>query len=217
VGNEPLEKINNFFQKYKRFRYKKHETIIFANDIPPGVFYITSGYVRNFISSKEGKEFTLRIFKAFDFFPTQVILNDRLSSHNFQSLTEAEVIRAPKEDFVSFLKSDNEVLFYITKEYLRINAETLKRLEVTILGNANEKIIMALVFLGETLGMFEGNTVIINEPLTHQEIATMTGLTRETVSIETEKLKKEGLISSSDRLFKILDMDKLRETIRLFE
>ena len=53
--------------------------------------------------------------------------------------------------------------------------------------------------------------VTLDLPATHRTIASMTGLTRETVTLQMLKLKKRGLIAGKGRHLVIKDLDQLRE------
>jgi len=61
------------------------------------------------------------------------------------------------------------------------------RLETSIVGSAQEKVAAMLVPLAESIGKFSGTNVSIMVPFTHQELASLLGLSRDTVSIELEK------------------------------
>ncbi len=50
-------------------------------------------------------------------------------------------------------------------------------------------------------------------PFTHREIASWIGTTRETASLQMERLMKIGLVRISGRQILLPDLEKLRETI----
>ncbi len=211
-----LEKLDTFFLKFKKFRYKKRQIILFTNDTPPGIYYIVSGYVRSFRVSKDGKELTVSIVKPGDMFPMLWLFNNTLSSHYYESMTDVELIRVPKETLLDFLQSDFELFSYITKRILvRLN-EMTTRLETSIVGSAREKVAAMLVSLSESIGKFKGTEVDIMVPFTHQELATLLGLSRETVSVELDKLRKEKLIDQKNKTLRILKLKKLTELLKYY-
>ena len=57
-----------------------------------------------------------------------------------------------------------------------------------------------------------GNTLVVDLPMTRDQIANYIGLTLETVSRQFNSLKKEGVIGLSGRKqIEIMDLDALRE------
>lgn len=208
-----LDILKAFFSKHRKFEFKKRDTILYSNDKPQGVYFINEGLVRSYKLDADGKEFTSIMFKQFDIFSMRWVLNDINPSHNYQALTDAVVFRAPKDDFLTLLKENPAVMLYMTKKILDVDGTTLRRLEASIMGNAAGKLAGTILFLAESFGIEKQSTTIIEDVFTHQELATMVGMTRETVSLEIENLRKEGIIVTKDRQIIISDMERLKEKV----
>jgi CRP-like cAMP-binding protein len=186
--------------------------MLFTNDTPPGVFYLTKGYVRSYLLSKEGKELTVSLLKPYDIFPMQWVMNNLLTSHYFEALTEVEVYRASKENFLEFLQTNNDVFFSITSKTLLRYHEASERREAAILGNASEKVAGILAFLAHHFGTKFQKEIHIDIAFTHRDIASLTGLTRETVSLEMERFEKEQLITHKDHKIIIKNIQELQNS-----
>jgi len=52
-------------------------------------------------------------------------------------------------------------------------------------------------------------------PLAHREIASWIGTTRETASLQIEKLQKKGIITTRGRLLIIRDLTRLQQEVRV--
>jgi len=205
------QKLNEFFKQYSRIKYRKHETILHPFDTPQGIFYLKKGYCRSFTLSKEGEELTLIIFRPGSIFPLRWAINDTQIKQGIESITEIEVIRAPREKFVDFLKKDQDLSFAFVKRSLRRAGELLERMEYLVFGNAYEKVASILVMLGTSFGEKKSDSVFIKVPFTHKDIASLVGLTRETASIELEMIKKKGFIDYKGKKIIIKDIEKLKE------
>jgi CRP-like cAMP-binding protein len=70
-----------------------------------------------------------------------------------------------------------------------------------------------MLFLSERFGKSHGSQIIINAPITHQDIADSINMNRETASRVLEDLFKEQLIGQEEHLFTILDPLKLRAAL----
>ncbi len=211
MNTETFKKVNAFFLQFNSFHYKKRETILFTKDVPPGVFYITKGYVRSYLLSKEGKELTVTLLKPFDVFPMHWVINNVLTSHYYEALVPVEVYRCPKKNFLFFLEQNHDVFFYIISLILLRLQNSSERIEAAVLGNASAKIAGMLEFLIEIAGTKSGSGVVIDLPITHKDIAAFIGLARETVSIEVERLRREGILEQKAHRFVIKDLKKLKE------
>jgi CRP-like cAMP-binding protein len=84
--------------------------------------------------------------------------------------------------------------------------------EALVFGTASRKIAATLYFTAQRFGKKNGTATVIDFPLTHKRIAAMTGITRETASIEMAKLKKQGVLTYQGKQVTIFDMQVLYDT-----
>ena len=86
-----------------------------------------------------------------------------------------------------------ENLLHILSLRLR---EAWKRIQLLNFNNASQRVKMLLLMLSETYGTKNprGTGTVLNIKLIHQDIADMTGLTRETVTRVLDKWQKSGEI-----------------------
>ena len=89
------------------------------------------------------------------------------------------------------------------------------RVEGLTFDTAYRKVESLLLYFAKKFGEKKGKDTIIDYPLTHREIASWIGSARETVSLEIEKLKKNGIITVTKRTILIKDMKKLEKEAQL--
>ena len=206
-----FKKLNKFFTEFKPIHYQRGETILRAEDVPQGASFIKSGYVRLYSISKEGKDVTLNIFKPGSYFPMTWVIADMPNVYFYEAMTDVEILRAPKGKVVDFLKGQPEILFELTKRILVGLEGILTRIQYLLYGDAHSKVASAILLLARRFGEKRKEGTVITLPFTHAGIASLAGITRETTSLEMEKLKKEGLITNKNHLIVVKDMGKLRE------
>lgn len=211
MEEEPPKKLNQFFSKFKSLIFKKGETIIRPDDEPYSVFYLKKGYTRLYSLSKNAQELTLIIFQPDDFFPMMRTINVNPNIYYLEAMTAVEVYRAPREEFLKFIRSNNDVLFEIVSHILIRLGGVLNRMEYAIFGNASNKVASIIQICAERFGIPGKRGIIIQVPLTHQDIAKLIGIARETVSIEMKKLQNMGLISYQGRLLVVKNMINLQK------
>jgi CRP/FNR family transcriptional regulator len=182
---------------------------------PPGVFFVKSGFVRQYLISNDGKELTVNILKPETYFPIIWALNNVNNIYFYESLTDVTLLKAPKEEVVKQLENHPDLLFDLTKRTLSGLDGITRVMETLLTGNAHEQITSVILILAKRFGkptIKKG--IIIDIPLTHRLIGTLAGLSRETTSLELEKLTKNKIISRKNRFILVEDMEKLeRESL----
>ncbi len=181
------------------------------------VYFVKSGYIRVYRVSEDGEELTLVILKPGDLFPFVWSENDLPNHYYLEALTPVDVLKVPKEKFLSFLESQPRLTYELTSYLLVRFGGLLTRMEYLIFGNAYTKVAATLLVCAKSFGEQQGNQVMVNLPLTHKDIATMVGITRETTCLEMKKLERQGLISHQGRYFIIKDLQGLEHESLLDE
>lgn len=210
MEQQSFKKLNNFFSKFKKLSFKKGAAILRADDKPKGVLYLKKGYIRLYSLSKDAQELTLIIFKAEDFFPMMWTINNTPNTYYLEAMTDAEAYQAPRKQFLNFIKNNNEVLFEINSRILTRFGGILSRMEHAIFGHAQSKVASIILLCAERFGRKQKKDTIIGVPLTHQDIANLIGVARETVSIEMEKLQQKGLIEHLGKYLVVKNIQKLK-------
>jgi CRP/FNR family transcriptional regulator len=210
--DEIKQKIEGFFAVYKTQKYKKGEILVRAGDDPSGVFFLKSGRVREYSISKKGEEVVVNIFKKGAFFPMSYAINKTPNLYYFEAMEDLELVKAPIDDVVEFLKKDPDILFDLLRRVYIGTDGLLSRMGYLMSGNAYERLIAELLIVGKRFGKTSDRklTVVTSE----KELATQTGITRETVSREVKNLKSKGLISFKKRELVINDITKLEEELQ---
>jgi CRP-like cAMP-binding protein len=199
------EELDSFFQKAKLQFHKKRTLILHPNDKPSSVFYIKTGYVRVYRISEEGEELTLTILKPKDFFPLTYGLSNTRNAYYLEAITPLELWSSPQEQFLNFVKSNPDILYDLTTRILVRFDGVLSRMEHLVFSNAYIKVATTILICAKRFGEEIGQGVIIKVPLTHRDIATLVGITRETTSLEMKKLEKQGHIGRVGRLHIVKD------------
>jgi len=203
----------NFFSQFKSVqKFKKNKLIFGPGAIPTGIFYIKSGFVRLYTISESGKEITFNIFKPGAYFSMIWALNDTPNIYFYESLTDVLLLKAPKDEVVKYVEKNPGFLYDLTKRTLNGLDGMTKLMEALLTGNAYQQIASVLLVLSRRFGKNgKDGEIIINLPLTHRIIGTLAALSRESTSLELEKLTKAKIISQKDHQIIIKDLKKLEE------
>lgn len=209
MNTDKKKEFEEFYKHFSTRNYKKGEMLIRADDDPQGIFCLTKGYIRQYTISKTGFELTLYIHKPISYFPLVWAINGTPNVYYFEALTPVEVGRAPRDQVVNFIKDKPTLIFELMSELIEDYAESLKRIEHLVFSDAYRRVISVLLYIAKHFGEKKGNGVIIGHHFTQQDIATLTGVARETASIEIVKLEKTGLVKRVDHSILIESIHKL--------
>ncbi len=208
--NERVDKkINTFFSQFKPQAYKKGEILIRADDDPKGVFYLEEGYVKKYVISKKGDELTLYIFKPTLFFPLGWALNKSKNNYFYEARTSVVVRCATRDKFIEFIKSEPDVLFELIKRIHRDGL--LAHMTYLMAGNAYTRLAAEIYAVAKIFGNVESGSAMI--AITEKDLASMSGMTRETVSREIKILKEKGLVEFSRNRLIIKNIKKLEKEL----
>lgn len=191
--------------------FKKEETIINGIDEPEGVYLIKKGFVKAYSTSKEGNGNLLLIHEAGEFIPLPWALDGaHTTGLYYEAMTDVTLLRAPKDKLRTALGNNAWLSQEILKQAVYIIGVYTQRIQTLEYRTARERVIAELIYIANRFGEKHGKEVIINAPITHQDIADSINMTRETASRTLELLFKEGLLGQKNHLFRVLDLPKLQ-------
>jgi CRP/FNR family transcriptional regulator len=207
--------LETFFGKFTRLTYGKGAIILRAEDAPQGVLYLKKGYVRQYMVDESGTTLMLHMFKPNSFFPLTWVVNDEPNRYYLEAVTPVELWRAPKKAVREFLHNNPTVVYDLVHRLLSGLCGYRYRIEQLVAGSAYKKTACLLLYLGRSLGEKEVSSVVLPVPVTHREIASWIGTTRETASLQVARLIKLRLIRCRRRQLVIPSLKRLeKETAR---
>ena len=206
--------INDFFQKYPLRSFKKGQILIYKDDDPNGVYRLEKGRVRQYDITLNGDEVVVNMHRPPTFFPMAWALNGSDNKFFYEAATDIEVRIAPKNDTVEFLKQNSDLIMYLLGRLYSGIDDFSKHKFYMMKGSAHSRTVMELIMCSKryTDGSSEPVSTI---QFTESELATMSGLTRETINREIKKLQKKGIIDVKHRNIIIKDKNALEVELEL--
>jgi CRP-like cAMP-binding protein len=213
LSREPgSQQLKAFFGAHPLLTFKAGDVIIRPDDEIHFVYYVESGYVSQQVVSENGEDFILNIYRAGSYFPISLILHGVKNDCSYEALTKLTVRKAPVREVLAFMQKNPAVMEELLVRLASGLNSMASKTEALVFGTASRKVAATLYFTAQRFGKLNGQATIIDFPLTHKRIAAMTGITRETASIEMAKLKKQGILSYKGKQVKIFDMATLYDT-----
>lgn len=211
LGTSDDESIAAHFSDGTSLHFSKDEIILQGNEEPKGVYFIQSGYVKAYSISQLGQQNLLLIHGANEIMPLPWALDGPQKIGIFyQTMSDVTVTRTSKASLRTAMGYNS----WLTEQVLRqlVNAFTVYAQRIQSLGYRlpRERVIACLLDLGTRFGKKQGQHILIDAPITHQDIADSINMTRETASRALELLFADGLLVQKDHFFVIKDEQKLQ-------
>lgn len=193
-------------------RYTKKETIIFQGDVPKSVYIIKSGLVKVYGITSEGDQRTVTILSAGDVFPMSWVFGKTdVCIYYYEASSDSQILMVPRKDYQQMLETSAELKDQIFENYLSHYVAATMHVYALEHSHAQDKLIYILQYLATRFGeKIPNGKTKINLRLSHQDIAEMVGITRETAAVELHKLKDMGYIEYQ-RFIYFVDIPKLQK------
>ncbi len=193
--------------------FKKNQTILREQDANEFMYIIIQGKVKIYQIADKGKEMILSMHTTGEFFGEMSLIDGHTDPATVSAIEPSRIAIISRTDFYYLLHTQKKVLENLLELLCSRLRESWKKIQMLNFNEATQRIKMLLLMLAENYGekTAEGTTLRIK--LIHQNIADMTGLTRETVTRILDKWKNEGEISITKD--KYIHLNQEFETIQL--
>lgn len=176
---------------------KAGDIIFYQGEAPRSACILKSGVVKVYNIISTGEEQLVNFQLPNEVFPTPWVFSKTTSVlYFYEALTDCELYLFPREDFLDYIKSDQKILITFLDYYVNNYIGAVMRITALEQPKAREKITYTMYYLVQRYGVhITPDKVQIRLQLTHQHIANLVGLTRETTAVEMKKLKEAGVVN----------------------
>ncbi len=203
-----VKHVNHLFHEYG---YAPNETICFAGDPAERLFVVADGRVKLMRHSLSGKNVLLDMLTPGEFFGSLSALGEDVYPDTAEAQTQSCVLSISAADFRHVLEKHPKVALKVletTALRLRDAQERVRQLSaLTVEG----RVANVLLVLGKKFGRRSDVGLLIEAPLTRDDLAAMTGTTTESASRVMSQFQKDGLIQTGRKWVSILDQKALEQ------
>jgi CRP-like cAMP-binding protein len=193
------KRVKDFFSCYPLKEFRRGEVILNPSAETKFVYFLLEGFVKEYTVSKEGRVKSVNIFKPGAYFPIVLAIADYENNFYFEAVNSVKAHEAPVADVLKLVMRDTPIIMNLCKRFLIGVDGIMNILQSIMYENSRKKLAAFILMLGQRFGTESKNAVKIAIPLTHQDIASFTGMIRETVSFEMKRLQKEGILADNNR------------------
>jgi len=173
------------------------------------VYLIKEGRVKISRYSPDGREQILTLLEPGDVFGEFALVKEAEPVH-VEAFEDTLICALYREDFLALVRRQPEVMLHMLKvlaERLRVAEEEIADL---VFRDVSGRLASLLLRLAETYGQKNDGGWRLILRLTHQDIASMIGATRETVTSTLSRFRDAGLIATEHRSILIRNPEGLR-------
>jgi CRP-like cAMP-binding protein len=185
----------------------KAQIIFLEGENNKGLYALSSGSVRIFKTSPEGREQTIRVVLAGDTFNDVSVFDGGPNPASAVALTSSVIYLIPRESLLSLVSGCPTALAIIT-----MMAQRIRHLNSLIENLSFRSVVSRLAKLLLDTAVAESNSSPVPR-LTQDEMAAMVGSVRDVVGRALKALEKSGAIEIRGHRIVILSTQKLKDKI----
>ena len=197
--------------------YNRDETVVLeGDDSVQALYLIATGSVQVYMTGIDGRETILSFLERGDFFGEMSLIDGEPRSASVRTVTDAKLLVIHRESFLSLIRKTPEIAMALMSELCKRLRKANKQIgslsTMSVSGRVAGTLLNLMQERGVRIHTDNGNmvTVIHNRP-TQQQLADMSGTTRETVSRICSLLVKTNAIAMTGKDIVIFDEDMLQE------
>lgn len=174
--------------------FSKDALIVSQDDQGDALYIIERGRVKVVLYGESGREMILTMFRPGDFFGEMSLLDGQPRSANVLAMEDARLLVLSREDFMRHMRSEPAIAANILAEMslrLRKADEIIGNLALL---DVYGRVARLLIELAKKEGETTDEGIVITSRPTQQDIASMIGTSRETVSRVLSEFQRRGFL-----------------------
>jgi CRP-like cAMP-binding protein len=177
---------------------------------PRSVYLLERGLVRIYRLSAKGEEATLGYVRPGEVFGELGAFSDQPRESFAQAVRTSHVLRVPREELRRVLDDHPRIALSVTTQIGNRFKRIESRVESLVFRNLRSRVSHILLELAGDFGREDDGRIVIDLPLSQQDVATLVGATRQSVNLCLRELREAELVGYRNRRFTLSDPAALR-------
>ncbi len=208
------KKIVSFYNQFETIKYKKGQILFRAGENLNTAYIEKTGFLRAYVISGD-REISLPTLRPLTFCAGINGLHKKQNKYFVEAITAVELWAIPMDEYVKFIESDKEILNAVNNNLINDLIDLSDNWRQIVAGDAESKVAGLICLIAKDIGEKNGNEILVNFNTPHRVLASMTGLTRETVTLQILKFQKQGYLYNKKRKMVIKNIAKIKEIARI--
>lgn len=189
--------------------FQRGEVIYLPGDPGSSAMLLARGRVRIYHVTQEGKQALLGFVEPSELFGELSAYNGSVREEYAEASENSLVVLLPREVVGRMMVEHPSVSMRLTALFgLRLK-RIERRLKSLLFRSSRERLMHLLLELSERYGRPTEDGILITRKFSHQDMASIIGATRETVTITLGELQEEGVLQIDRRRITLKDTDAM--------
>jgi CRP-like cAMP-binding protein len=189
--------------------YPRRAVVYAPSEPGQSLLVVAAGRVKIKDVTPDGKETILAFIEEGELFGELALLDGQPRREYAEAVADSQILVLPRDEVLWLMQARPDVALSITRLIGLRRQRVENRLRNLLFRPSRERVLLILQELTEAHGDRAGNRCAIRLPLSHQDVASLVGVTRETVTVVLGRLQAEGLIRVERRRITVLDCERL--------
>lgn len=190
---------------------EKGSFIYFPKEPSKVVFFLKSGRVKIGTNSKDGKEIIKAIINPGDMFGEMGLVGqDKRNDFAIAMDDQVRICTLGVNEAIDLMKNNPDLALKLTYKIGDRLKNAERKFESLIFKDARTRIVEFVRQMAEDMGKNYSDEILIHHSLTHQEIASLTATSRQTVTTILNQLKESKIINFDRKTILVHDLRKLK-------
>lgn len=181
-------------QRSRIRKFPKGSTIYLPTDLSDSAFLLAEGRVRMCSTTPEGKQSILAFVEPGELFGELAIVDTSEREERAEAVQNSTVVLLPGDHLRQLMEDAPGLAMGVTKLIGLRRKRVERRLRSLLFRSNRERLSQLLVDLAEQYGNATTDGIELAIKLSHQDLASIIGATRETVTTVLGELQSEGLV-----------------------
>jgi CRP-like cAMP-binding protein len=190
--------------------YAKGQILYLPGQPGDQLYMLKSGVVKLSRLLPDGRELTLALLKPGDVFGELEVVGEEPRTAQAVAYGTVLLCVIQKRDLLRWMERKPSLAIRLTKLIGLRRHVIERRIEQLLFRSASAKLAALLLDLSEQFGRADARGVLLDLPLTHQELSNLTGSVRETVSDVLSQFRTQGWVAVERRRIRLLDRSALQ-------
>lgn len=193
--------------------FARKSLIYLPSDQSDSVLLLASGRVKLYHITNEGKEAVLALIEPGELFGELALVEPGQREEFAEAMMPSRVVLIPGAAVRELMEKHPEVSLEVSRLMGLRRRRTERRLKSLLFRSNRERLIHLLLELAEKYGRPTSDGLLIDIKLSHQELASIIGSTRETVTVVLGELQTEGYLLIRRRQVVLRNLDGLASSL----
>jgi CRP/FNR family cyclic AMP-dependent transcriptional regulator len=194
----PQESLEAFNQMTHAEAFPEGAVIFLEGQTPRGIFMLCQGQAKLSSTARDGKTFILRIARAGEVLGLHATVTGRPYELTVETMQPCQLNFVSREDFLPFLKKHGDACLHAAQHISRDCKDAYDVVRSIGLSHSVSGRLAKFLLASATDGQVTNGVVRTRLALTHEDIAQLTGTSRETITRILSEFRKKDILELKD-------------------